>query len=101
MKTVFVYGFQGRYTGQAEYEYENPVIGAAHTCLLFLSQDSKEHQFEYAQLEINKYGFNEIDNLAGNPLKIEVLNTDLYRNFAAFYIEALEDGSCLVYYPNT
>ena len=101
MTTVFVYIFQGKYTGKSEYEYANPDVGAIHKCILYLSQDSKENQFEYAELEIRKYGFNEIENMRGNPLDVEVLNTESFKGFVGFYKEALEEGSCLVYYPNT
>jgi hypothetical protein len=54
-----------------------------------------------AKTEIEKYGFSNITKLQGNSLKVEVLNTPTYKGFSQFYEGAIEDGSVLVYYPNT
>lgn len=101
MKTVVLYGFRGRFAVEPEYEYKCPVMGDAHNCLLFIAQDSQELDFEAAIKEGLRYGFSELENLRGNPLIVDVLNTDTYRGFAGFYEEALQEGSSLVYYPST
>ncbi|MCZ2131062.1 MAG: hypothetical protein LC109_12470 [Bacteroidia bacterium] len=98
---VFVYIFQGKYSGKTEFEYKNPEVGAVHKCLIFISQESEHEQYEFAEEEIMKYGFCEIENMMGNLLQVEALNTPAYKNFSGFYEEALNEGSCLVYYPNT
>jgi hypothetical protein len=100
MKTVIVYGFRGRFNGKPEHEYKCPVIGESHNCMLFIAQDSQELNFEGAINEGLRYGFCELEELRGNPLKVEVLNTESFRGFSGFYEEALEEGSSLVYYPN-
>jgi hypothetical protein len=69
--------------------------------LLFISQDNEELDFENAVNEGRKYGFTDTENWVGNPLQVEVLNTEGYRRFSGFYEEALNEGSSLVYYPNT
>ena len=101
MNTVFIYGFTGKYNGKPEYDYANPESHAEHKCMLFLSQENNEVSFEAASNEIVKFGFEEITNLSGNQLKVEVLNTEQYKGFTGFYEEALNEGSALVYYPNT
>mgnify|MGYP000648255501 CR=1 FL=1 len=101
MKAVFVYGFEATYLGNEVYEYNPPVLGDRHKCMLFLSQDSTELEFKNASSEIEKFGFRNVENLRGNRLKVEVLNTDNYKGFTCFYDEALETGQSLVFYPNT
>ncbi|QYJ81838.1 hypothetical protein [Shewanella aegiceratis] len=101
MSIVVIYGFEGTFTGKAEYDYSFPKIGQKHRCILFLLQDDNELNFEVASLEIVKFGFEKLSNLRGNPLKVEVLNTDSFKGFAGFYHEAIESGSSIVVYPNT
>ena len=100
MTTVYVYGFNGRYTGSPEYEYAHPELNARHKCLLFLSQDRSASQWDLAGAECLKYGFGEYEFSRAGKLDIDALNTDAYRGFSGFYEEALEQGSALVFYPN-
>jgi len=67
--------------------------------MLFLAHDSDQHEFDLAKKEVNRFGVTEIENLRGNPLKVEALNTDAYRGFSRFYEAAFNEGSCLVFYP--
>jgi len=101
MSIVVIYGFEGTFSGKAEYEYSFPEIGVQHRCMLFLMQENDELEFETASAEIGKFGFGNLSNLRGNPLKVEVLNTDSFKGFTGFYEEALDSGSSLVVYPNT
>ena len=101
MKKIFVYGFEGFFNGKSEFEYTYPEIGATHNCMLFISQPIDELSFEHASIEIARYGFENINNLRGGSMNIETLNTDTYRGFSAYYEEALQEGSSIVYYPNT
>jgi hypothetical protein len=101
MKVVYIYGFQGMFVGNSEYDYVEPAIGDVHKCMVFIAQDIDELDFDRALIEVKKYGFDQVINLSGNTLKVEVLNTDAYKGFTGFYTEALEEGSSLVYYPNT
>lgn len=95
-----IYGFLGKYLGDAEYEYRAPEVGAEHKCILFLLQVGSNANYEDALSECKKYGFGEVQITSAGPLKVEVLNTDHFRKFAGFYEEALNEGSALVYYPN-
>ena len=101
MKKVFIYGFSGTYLGSSKYEWNPPKAGEPHKCLLFLRQDLDEVDFELAKVELEKFGVHNILDLKGNSLKVETLNSDMYKGFSGFYESALTDGSCLVYYPNT
>lgn len=101
MKVVFIYGFEATYSGSEVYEYNTPMLGDRHKCMLFLSQDSTELDFKNASSEIEKFGFKNVANLRGNQLKVEVLNADNFKGFTCFYDEALEKGQSLVFYPNT
>jgi hypothetical protein len=101
MPTVHVYGFTGKYTGSAEYDYRHPELGATHKCMLFLSQERDESEWDLAGVECRKYGFSEVSFSRAGKLVVDALNTDTYRGFAGFYEEALEQGSALVFYPNT
>jgi len=101
MNTVVIYGFQGTFVGENEYEYVYPKLNDTHKCMLFLSQGSEDSNIEVASKECAKFGFNIISINHGGPLKVEVLNTERYRGFTGYYEEALENGSSLVYYPNT
>ncbi|MEL0653402.1 hypothetical protein V6257_00015 [Pseudoalteromonas issachenkonii] len=101
MSIVVIYGFEGIFSGEDEYEYSFPKINEKHRCMLFLMQESDELNFEIASIEIGKFGFGKLSNLRGNPLKVEVLNTDSFKGFNCFYEEALNSGSSLVVYPNT
>ena len=101
MKTVIIYGFSGKYNGKPEYEYHYPEINNVHKCMLFIAQEKEEPEFENAINESLKYGFIDLTELTGNPLKVEVLNSEKFKHFSGYYEEALEEGSSLVYYPNT
>lgn len=101
MKTVIIYGFRGRFNGKSEYDYKCPEVGDTHKCMLFVAQDQEELSFESAICEGLKYGFTDMEDLRGNAIKVEVLNTDAFKGFSGFYEEALRTGSALVYYPKT
>jgi hypothetical protein len=101
VKTVVLYGFEGEFVGGNEYDYNHPELHHVHKCLLFLAQDREHPDFEFATAECSKFGFAKLKNLTGKPLKVDVLNTDNFRGFAGFYEEALNEGSSIVYYPNT
>ncbi|OHE83769.1 MAG: hypothetical protein A2190_03680 [Lysobacterales bacterium RIFOXYA1_FULL_69_10] len=100
MTVVMIYGFTGRYSGDPEFTWNHPDVGATHKCMLFLRQESEADDFQNAARECRRYGFIDIENLRCGKLQIDVLNTDLYRGFAGFYEEALSAGSALLYYPN-
>ena len=100
MTVVLIYGFTGKYSGNSEYAWNHPEIGATHKCMLFLRQESDSSEYELAMAECRRYGFIDIENVRYGKLQIDVLNTDLYRGFAGFYEGALQDGSTLVFYPN-
>ena len=100
MKAVMIYSFKARFAGNAEIEWRHPELGATHKCMLFLAQDAEADDFQAAIAECQRYGFDQIENLRVGRLRVEVLNTDLYRGFAGFYEEALRSGSVVVYYPN-
>ena len=101
MSKVFIYGFEGTFVGKSEYEYGYPNLNDSHKCMLFIHQVSEESDIEFASKECKKYGFDILSINTGKPIHVEVLNSDNFKKFKGFYEEALEDGSSLVYYPNT
>ena len=101
MISVYVYLFSGTYAGKSDFEWNPPEKGANHKCLLFLRQNIEEVDLDLATMEISAFGFIDVKDLKGNSLSVEALSTDTHRGFSGFYESALEDGSCLVYYPNT
>lgn len=101
MMIVAVYKFLGRYSGNSEYDWRHPAIGATHKCLLFLRQSDEVGGYAEAERECERYGFTDVVFTGQGNLQVEVLNTDEFRGFAGFYETALSDGSSLVYYPNT
>ncbi len=100
MTVVMIYGFTGKYSGNAEYTWNHPEAGATHKCMLFLRQNSDSNEYKAAVTECRRYGFTDIENMRYGKLQVEVLNTDLYRGFAGLYEEALQEGSTLLFYPN-
>ena len=100
MTVVVIYGFTGRYSGEGEYAWNHPEVGATHKCMLFLRQSSDSSEYEAALAECRRYGFTDIEEMRYGKLQVEVLNTDLYRGFAGLYEEALREGSTLLFYPN-
>jgi len=100
MTVVVIYGFTGKYSGNSEYTWNHPEVGATHKCMLFFRQASDSDQSQAAAAECRRYGFTDIANMRYGKLQVEVLNTDLYRGFAGFYEGALQEGSTLLFYPN-
>lgn len=101
MNKIYLYGFNGTYSGEPAYDWNSPEKGANHNCLIFLRQSKEIIDFDATTNEIRRFGFEGISGLRGNELKLEALNSDSYRGFSGFYESALQDGSCLVFYPNT
>ena len=100
MPSVFVYGFSAEYSGDSEYHWQHPDVGAWHDCLLFLAQDSTTANQGLARQECAKFGFKNVTIDRSAPLNVEVLSTESYRGFAQFYEGALREGSAMMYYPN-
>jgi len=99
MFTVVIYGFEGKYIGNSEYEYRNPKHGETHKCLLFLAQVNDEGIYEDALVECSRYGFAEVVFQGHGELQAEVLDAGRYREFSEPYEEAKRMGRALVYYP--
>lgn len=96
---IFVYGFEGTYSGTSAVEYSYPEKDAMHKAMLFLRQESADLDFDLAQEEIGRFGFEKIQSLRGNALKVESMNDPKMAVFSKHYEEALESGSSLVWYP--
>ena len=96
---VFIYGFEGTYSGVSELEFNHPEKGSTHKAMLFLSQESSELDFDLALAGIEQFGFTNIQSLRGNRLKVESMNDSKMAVFSKYYEEALESGSSLVWYP--
>ncbi len=96
---IFVYGFEGSYSGTSAVEYTYPEKGATHKAMLFLRQESADLDFDLAQEEIVRFGFEKIQSLRGNSLKVESMNDPKMAVFSKHYEEAIESGSSLVWYP--
>jgi hypothetical protein len=99
-RVMMIYGFSGAYSGTAEFDWKAPEVGDRHNCMLFLSQPREEDAFDDALAECARFGMGDIQNLRCGRLRVEVLNTDIYRGFACFYEEALNNGSSLLWYPH-
>lgn len=100
MSVIVIYGFSGMYSGNSEYDYNHPELGATHKCMLFFRQQADTDDYAAAQSECQRFGFTDIAFSGCGALQVDVLNTDAYRGFAGLYEEALSTGSALVYYPN-
>ena len=100
MAVVMLYGFTGSFAGQSEIDWRHPAVGEPHKCLLFLRQAEESENFLAAQAELSRFGFGTVEFARCGRLQVEVLNTDTFRGFVSFYQEALEEGSCIVWYPN-
>lgn len=100
MAVVMLYGFTGSFVAPSEIEWQHPGVGVPHKCLLFLRQPEESERFGMAQTELSRFGFGTVEFGHCGRLQVEVLNTDTYRGFTGFYTEALEHGSCVVWYPN-
>lgn len=98
---VFIYAFEGKFSGNAEYEFNEPELGSSHQCILFLAQESENSNLEAAQKEILKFGLEEVHITKSNRLDTEALNSDEGKKFMPYVEEALEAGSSLVWYSNT
>jgi hypothetical protein len=99
LMNVFIYGFEGTYSGSSSIEFSSPEEGATHKAMLFLRQVSESVDFDLALAGINEFGFTDIQSLRGNQLKVESMNDPKMAVFSKYYEEALETGSSLVWYP--
>ena len=93
---VYVFGFEGVFSGPSEYEYRYPDAGGRLKCMLFLSTSNGAPSAEEVGREIAKYGFSEVMNVAGNKLWVERLNS--IPGLQPYYEEALSSGSSLAIY---
>ncbi len=95
VQTVFIYGFAAEFSGEFEFQWQHPEKGASHKCLLFLAQESSNRNDDLARSECAKFGFKDITIDRGNPQRVEVLNTEQFWGFSAFYEGALNESSAI------
>ncbi|WP_395401453.1 hypothetical protein ACHMW6_26865 [Pseudoduganella sp. UC29_106] len=100
MSTVAIYSFQGRFSGQAEYEFNLPEPDAVHNCMLLLVQDAEGEAWDAAIAEAAHYGFADIQRLDFGIMNPAVLEEEAFQSYRVNYDEACALGSSLVYYPN-
>lgn len=101
MATVALYGFIGTFSGEAEYEYHRPDMGARHQCMLFINQPDETEAAELALAEAARFGFVDLELNGFGIVNPEVLDDPEYEGFRAHYDEAVAMCSSLVFYPNT
>ena len=99
MTTVYLYGGTGKYSGTGEYEWSSPEIGSTHKFILFVAHRSNEAQPGVAMLELEKFGFAELQVGQGKPIAVEALNEPKMQAFQKHYEGALAEGSSIVWYP--
>lgn len=100
MPAVMVYGFTGSVDSVPEYDWGKPDPGISHKCMLFLVQAEESTDFAFAQQELSRFGFGTVAFGHCGAMQVEALNSDAYRGFSAFYHEAMEHGSSVVWYSN-
>ncbi|PHR00409.1 MAG: hypothetical protein COB32_12990 [Halomonas sp.] len=83
MYNIYIYSFEGSYSGSSEYEFQAPHMGAEHKCILFVLQETDVCDFAGAKEEIRKFGFKNIVNLKGKPILVESLNSDKGKKFGS------------------
>jgi hypothetical protein len=99
MKTVFLYGGTGKYSGTAAFEWNCPEVGNTHRFILFVAQENNEAQQQVAINELEQFGFTELQVGEGKPIAVEVLNEPQMKAFQKHYEGALAEGSSIVWYP--
>jgi hypothetical protein len=99
MKTVYIYGGTGTYHGVTDFEWASPEIGNRHDFMLFIAQDLDTPQEIAACLELEKFGFGELELMEGRPIIAETLNDPAMQAFQKHYEGAFNEGSSLVWYP--
>ena len=99
MTTVYLYGGSGKYSGTRAFEWESPKIGSTHKFILFVAHEGNEAQQIVAMLELEKFGFSEVQVALGKPIAVESLNEAQMQAFQKHYEGALAEGSSIVWYP--
>lgn len=99
MNIVILYLGTARFTGGANFEWASPALGGSHRFILFLVQNDGLPNLELARLEVESFGFSEIDLSEGRQIDVESLNDPKMAVFRRHYEGALREGSSLVWYP--
>jgi len=100
LTTVYVYLGDATYTGECEFEWHSPEIGARHKLMLFLAQAAAEPQQTLATQELGRFGFAQAVLAPGKAILVESLNASTMQAFQKHYEEALDAGSSIVWYPD-
>lgn len=96
---VYIYGCEGEFTGEADFQWESPKAGNAHKFMLFLAQGNDAPCINLAMQEIIKFGFSDVQINTAKPIAVEALNDTRMEAFKRHYESALKEGSSLVWYP--
>jgi hypothetical protein len=100
MSTVAIYSFEGRFAGNAEYEFHCPEQDAVHKCMLFLVQADEAEAWDGAVAESARYGFTDILRQDFGIMNTAVLDEQAFAGYRVNYEEALQLGSSLIFYAN-
>ena len=96
MTTVYLYGGSGKYSGTGAFEWNSPDIGSTHKFILFVAHESDEAQRGIAILELERFGFSELEVGQGQPIAVEALNEPQMQAFQKHDECALAEGSSIV-----
>jgi len=99
MSVIAIYRFRGTFQVKSEHEAEFPG-GVERDGMLFLRQAADERSDAAASTALATYDVADAAILGYGLLKMEVLELDEYKDFAAQHEKALREGSALVYYPS-
>jgi len=99
MKHVVLYLANARFSGQGSIPYSQaPEVGSLHDCILFVSQNVAEHDFDSARGLMEKHGWSEVQFKRAGPFAAESINAQQMRAFQHHYEECLQHGDSLVWY---
>ena len=99
MTTVYLYGGSGKYSGTGAFEWSSPDIGSTRKFILFVAHESDEAQPGTVILELERFGFSELEVGQGQPIAVEALTEPQMQAFQKHYEGALAEGSSIVWYP--
>ena len=97
MSVIAIYRFRATFQVKSQHQAEFPA-GVERDGMLFLRQAADERSDAAAGAELARYEVADAAILGYGLLKVEVLELDEYKDFAAQHEKALREGSALVYY---
>ncbi|CAE6781149.1 hypothetical protein XA1311A_24050 [Xanthomonas arboricola] len=96
---VILYLCRAQFAGSSAIPYATPPeVGSSHDCILFVSQDSPDHDFAAAHALLAKHGWTDSEMRRAGTFQSESINPQQMRVFQHHYEECLEHGDSLAWY---